>query len=354
MVLGRYAMSRLYIAPIGSNGDWVERFEETVATPVTLPDDRPEPLADTENTRLWGTTMGERKKQYFEAMEPGDPILFYANGTFFASGRVGTTLRDREFGETIWDSDDSGFIYTVEDYQEHSVSTEKVAALLDYGDGWFPRGFMRVSETAINALLTEYSSVEEAFQTLRSSDGESAPPWAQPEGETGDPADEEVRVHTEIQWQLIQLGLIHGYDVHVAINDQSEQYNGEELGEECLDELVLPGISQSVTRIIEYIDVVWLEGDAIVAMFEVESTTSIYSGILRMTDFVTRVPNIAVDMYIVAASEKEDAVRQQMERPTFETVLSPVAHSSLQYLSFADVEATYETVTEAGPLQEVF
>jgi len=29
-------MSRLYIAPIGSNGDWVERFEETVATPVTL------------------------------------------------------------------------------------------------------------------------------------------------------------------------------------------------------------------------------------------------------------------------------------------------------------------------------
>ena len=43
-------MSRLYIAPIGSNGDWVERFEETVATPVTLPDDRPEPLADTEHT----------------------------------------------------------------------------------------------------------------------------------------------------------------------------------------------------------------------------------------------------------------------------------------------------------------
>jgi hypothetical protein len=41
-------MSRLYIAPIGSNGDWVERFEETVATPVTLPDNRPEPLADTE------------------------------------------------------------------------------------------------------------------------------------------------------------------------------------------------------------------------------------------------------------------------------------------------------------------
>jgi hypothetical protein len=73
-----------------------------------------------------------------------------------------------------------------------------------------------------------------------------------------------------------------------------------------------------------------------------------------MTDFAARVPNIAVDMYIVAAAEKEDAVRQQMGRPTFETVLSPVEHSSLQYLSFAEVEETYETVKRAGPLKEVF
>lgn len=75
-------MSRLYIAPIGSNENWIERFEETVGTPVTLPDDRPDPLADVEETRLWGTTTGERKERYFEAMEPGDPILFYADGTF--------------------------------------------------------------------------------------------------------------------------------------------------------------------------------------------------------------------------------------------------------------------------------
>jgi hypothetical protein len=346
-------MSRLYIAPIGSDGDWVDRFEQTVATPVTLPEDRPGPLEDVDSTRLWGTTMGERKEQYFESMEAGDPILFYADGTFFASGRIGTTLRDREFGETIWGSDDSGFIYTVEDYQEHSITTDEIIELLDYGDGWFPRGFMKVSESAVNAILTEYSSVEEAFQTLRSGEDDGTPPWAQTTTDE-DEGDDEVRIHTEIQWHLIQLGLIHGYDVHVAINDQSQEYNGEELGDECIDELVLPGISQSVTRIIEFIDVVWLEGDAIVAMFEVESTTSIYSGILRMTDFATRVPNIAVDMYIVAAAEKEDAVRQQMGRPTFEAVLSPVEYSSLQYLSFDEIKQTYETVTEAGPLQEVF
>lgn len=341
-------MSTLYIAPVGT--EWISRFRESVSSPISLPEDRPTELEDVKEARLWGTTIGEQKQQYFEAMESGDPVLFYADGTFFASGRVGTTIQNRDFGARIWGSDDSGFIYTVEDYQEHSIDPDEVGELLDYGDGWFPRGFMRVSESATNALLTEYSSVEEAFQSLRADEEESTPPWIAQTTST----DDEARIHTKMQWYLIQLGDLHGYDVHVAINDQSREYDDETLGANCIDDLVLPGISESVTRIIEYVDVVWLEGDAIVAMFEVESTTSIYSGILRMTDFATRVPNIAVDMYIVAEASKEDQVRQQMRRPTFETVLDPVEHSTLQYLSFDEVADTYETVRDAGPLREVF
>jgi hypothetical protein len=212
---------------------------------------------------------------------------------------------------------------------------------------------MRVSEQAINSLLTEYNSVEEAFQDLRSDESVSSPSEPETEAEQASNVDD-GRVHTEIQWYLVQLGPQHGYDVHVAINDKNRTYQGERLGEGCLEELVLPGFSDAVTKIIRYVDVIWLEGDAIVAMFEVESTTSIYSGILRMTDFVTRVPNFAVDMYIIAAESDSDAVRKEMTRPTFETVLEPVSHSSLQFLSFEDVRDRYETVESAGPLQEVF
>ncbi len=75
------------------------------------------------------------------------------------------------------------------------------------------------------------------------------------------------------------------------------------------------------------------------------------NGILRMTDFVTRVLNFAVDMYIVAPEIYADDVRKQMTRPTFEAVLSPVTHRSLQFLSFEDIRGTYETVERAGPLQ---
>lgn len=89
-------------------------------------------------------------------------------------------------------------------------------------------------------------------------------------------------------------------------------------------------------------------------MFEVESTTSIYSGILRMTDFMVKVPNIAVDMHIVAPEDDEDKVREEINRPTFQHVLGPAEHCSLRYLSFEEVRETHETVQRAGPLQQVF
>jgi hypothetical protein len=41
-------------------------------------------------------------------------------------------------------------------------------------------------------------------------------------------------------------------------------------------------------RTVEMIDVLWLKGSAIVAAFEIESTTSIYSGLLRMSDLIDK------------------------------------------------------------------
>ena len=48
---------------------------------------------------------------------------------------------------------------------------------------------------------------------------------------------------------------------------------------------------------IELIDVLWLQGNAIVAAFEVESTTSIYSGLLRMSDLVAMQPNLNIPLW---------------------------------------------------------
>jgi hypothetical protein len=53
-------------------------------------------------------------------------------------------------------------------------------------------------------------------------------------------------------------------------------------------------------RTIERIDVLWLRGRSIKRAFEVEHTTSIYSGILRIADLLALQPNMDIRLHIVA------------------------------------------------------
>jgi len=54
-------MSRLYIAPIGS--DWMGEFERTVASSISLPNvELPPALEDEQDVRIWGTTESPQKR----------------------------------------------------------------------------------------------------------------------------------------------------------------------------------------------------------------------------------------------------------------------------------------------------
>ena len=350
-------MTDLFLVPIGD--DWIDRYEETVTSPLSSPDEAPVELSYDSSVRVWGTTVGEdsKKRTKFESMEQGDLVLFLHAGEFIGSGRVGETFDNPELGEWIWDSPESRFVYTVTDYQEMSVPRSEVWDILGYSPNYPLYGFSRISDDATSKLLQTYNSIEEAFQDFRADDSgnEETTSTATPDDdEEEDTEGEDTREHTEIQWHLIQLGLDHGYDVYVATNDQNLIYDGNRLGEDCVDSLSLTGFSDAAMRLIEYVDVVWLNDGYIEKMFEVESTTSIYSGILRMTDFVVKVPNLAVDMHIVAPTQDEEQVRRQMTRPTFQHVMDLAEHCSLQYLAFDEVRSKRELVHQAGPLQDVF
>jgi len=80
----------------------MDEFERTVVSPILLPDtELPTVFEDEQEVRIWGTTESPQKRDYFMKMEVGDPILFYSEGEFFASGRVGTTVEDASLGEAI-------------------------------------------------------------------------------------------------------------------------------------------------------------------------------------------------------------------------------------------------------------
>ncbi len=124
--------------------------------------------------------------------------------------------------------------------------------------------------------------------------------------------------HSEIQYQLLTLGAELGLDVWVARNDRGRKWNGAALGSlpGMLDQLPTQ-FNEATTRTIELIDVLWLAGNSIVAAFEVECTTSIYSGLLRMSDLLALQPNLDISLYLVAPDDRRDKVEQELLRPTF-------------------------------------
>jgi len=132
--------------------------------------------------------------------------------------------------------------------------------------------------------------------------------------------------HTEIQFNLLNLGADMGNDVWVARNDRSRQWQGQVLGGMPRMVAELPTQFNEVTnKTIELIDVLWLKGNSIVAAFEVESTTKIYSGLLRMSDLLALQPNLDVNLFLVAPDDRREKVEQEILRPTFALREKPLA-----------------------------
>ncbi len=125
--------------------------------------------------------------------------------------------------------------------------------------------------------------------------------------------------HTQVQHMLIRIGRALNYQVFVARNDRHRSCHGESfslLTTACLPDIGAPA---EVMDTIGLIDVLWLNADAtkIVCAFEIEKSTSIYSGMLRMKDLARSLPDQGCHFYLVAPDKREPEVVAQMSRPAF-------------------------------------
>jgi hypothetical protein len=153
----------------------------------------------------------------------------------------------------------------------------------------------------------------------------------------------EPRVHTEIQAKLRDIGLYEGFDVWVA--DRGVQWSGGFLGDDCLAEL--PVIATNRTRVaMRGIDVIWFRKGAghPERFFEVEHSTSVYSGLLRFNDVMIDFP--IAKAFIVGDGEKtRNKFKREISRRTFE-------HSGLrsvtQFLHYAEIRETWRKYQDVG------
>jgi len=152
--------------------------------------------------------------------------------------------------------------------------------------------------------------------------------------------------HTEIQWRLLDLGSQMGLNVWAPKSDRGKEWNGKRIREvpHLLDSL--PTQFDDVTNgTIENIDVLWLKGNAIVAAFEVEHTTSIYSGLLRMSDLLTMQPNIDIKLYLAAPDERFTKFKNEVPRPTFASRSKPL-HRVCGFLPYSSLCKQLEKAQE--------
>lgn len=141
-------------------------------------------------------------------------------------------------------------------------------------------------------------------------------------------------VHTEIQWRLAKLGCDMGMGVWVARNDRGRQWGDHTFTElPCLRSDLPVQFEEAANRTIELIDVLWLKGNMIVAAFEIESTTSIYSGLLRLSDLVAMQPNLKMPLYLVAPDQRRNEVITQVNRPTFSLTRTPPMNKMCRFIS---------------------
>jgi hypothetical protein len=123
--------------------------------------------------------------------------------------------------------------------------------------------------------------------------------------------------HSQVQTLLAGIGHIKGYEVWVPPYDCAKLEWS--LTQPFRPRLNPPAVSPKVTNIVSEIDVVWVAAgvDSIEALFEVEHSTSIYSGLLRFNDLLLTDPKL--NRFSVVSNESRRACfSRQAFRPTFQ------------------------------------
>ncbi len=163
--------------------------------------------------------------------------------------------------------------------------------------------------------------------------------------------EEDARVqhtHSDIQGKLRDLGLALGYDVWIASNDRSRTFLNGSLGDGCLGSLPTSLEAIAAGEAVRLIDVLWLEKSdrAPVAAFEVEHSTSIYSGVVRMLDLALgfKESRCSIGLFLVAPDSRAEEVQAQLRRPAFRE-----AHSgSFFFIPYGSLTKNIEAMSRFG------
>ncbi|WP_315822710.1 type II restriction endonuclease [Paraflavitalea speifideaquila] len=156
---------------------------------------------------------------------------------------------------------------------------------------------------------------------------------------------EEENLHTLMQYHLLKIGNALGYDVIAAANDRSKSCHGQSFSFMSLPTFPVMKCDREVLTTIQLIDVVWFQKGTnnVIAAFEVEKSTSIYSGILRLSDLSYTIADGDEVFYLIVPDNREKDVVLQLSRPAIRQNNVPI-----KYILFSDLRQHCDALCKFG------
>jgi hypothetical protein len=168
---------------------------------------------------------------------------------------------------------------------------------------------------------------------------------------TGFETPDEIRESMQIQALLAKIGTQMGFTIWLPKADRGRVLKAwTPAGGELLETLPM-SYDATTLKTIAQIDVLWVRKRSIARAFEVEHTTSIYSGLLRMADLVALLPDINVTLHIVASIARQTKVLQEINRPVFAMVGSRPLSEMCTFLSYDHIREISEPSTSPSTAQ---
>jgi hypothetical protein len=296
-------------------------------------------------------------------MTEGDEILIVEGDTIRLLGRVAGKLISPSLSAELWKNirgnskEGWNLIYFIANPREIDLPFAKFCQLLDFKENFQLRGFTSIAKERLETFYAQYDDLYSILLKLKRGDRIQEVPdrdaYKKPpirDEELVAPPERELSEHLRMQWLLLKMGRQAGEKVWAPKNDQQRITTEYKFGE--FEETFAAGLDTQV-KYVENIDVVWKEEFRIDAAFEIENSTSIYSGLLRFADLTMVAPNTVYPMFIVAPGERRNRVREQLARPSFRHL---GIHEKVRYLSYERVNEIDEFFGESktGLNVEVF
>lgn len=319
---------------------------------------------------VWGSRPGSKNRSNFELMSPGDDILIVEGKRIRLIGKVAAKINSAELAQELWKpigrtgGDTWELVYFIANPQEVNVSFADFGQLFGYRPSYQLRGFTTVTEDRLIKFYERYDDLYSILQRLELGEtvlqkepvpspvkdhAESSPVEAEQVDQA--PEGEPISEHVRMQWKLARLGLKAGEQVWVPAGDQKrlqETYHFDEFDKEFAAGVDLPH------SYVENIDVVWKQEFRIGAAYEIENSTSIYSGLLRFADLNIIAPNSVYPLFVVAPQSRRNRLREQLRRPIFRRLGLDKKVRFLSYERVDEIDQFFERADSGLTVDAVF